>query len=390
MKKVAIGQAGGPTAVFNTSLIGFLDHCHAEVYGVLKGYQGLVEGSFIPLEGSMLKKVEQYRSVPGACLGAGRYPMTEEALEKAVNNLRLKGIDTLVFIGGNGTMWTMHQLEKKAKKIGYDLQVIGIPKTVDNDLAETDHAPGFASAARYVALSVRDISKDLEAMRNFEQVRIIETMGRNVGWLAAASGLLKASESDGPHKIYLPEETLSADQFLNDVKNLVAEFGFASIVVSEGVKLNEGKAVEKAFVNGRSVLGGISKQLSSFVQEELGLMARDELLGMNQRSSQFASSGQDRLEAYEVGKKAAHLISEDISGVMVTIERLQKSYYDYQFGTALLQKVAAGGERSLPKLFRVNQQAFYRWLEPLVGRDVEPFPSMIQRREIHEKKSFRS
>lgn len=210
MRKIAVGQAGGPTAVINASLVGLINGLYenSEIYAVMNGYQGVVEEDLERLEGPLYDWVRQHKDVPGCCLGSGRYPFTPELIYKAVLNLKKHGIHTLVFIGGNGTMAALHKMSEIAQSITYDLQVIGVPKTVDNDLSGTDHAPGFASASRYTALNVRDVSKDLEAMRNFEQVRIIETMGRNAGWLAFASGYYKNSELDGPHFIYLPAVAL--------------------------------------------------------------------------------------------------------------------------------------------------------------------------------------
>ncbi|HEX6923473.1 MAG TPA: diphosphate--fructose-6-phosphate 1-phosphotransferase, partial [Bacillales bacterium] len=370
MRKIAIGQAGGPTAVINTSLAGFLDTVQADVYGVLDGFQGLVEGNIVKITEDIKRKVDQHRDVPGACLGAGRYQMSDDQKVKALRQLQERDIHTLVFIGGDGTMSALCQLSQTAHYIGYELQVVGIPKTVDNDLAETDHSPGFASAARYVALAVRDISKDLEAMRNFEQVRIIETMGRNVGWLAAASGLLKNHETDGPHAIYFPEQVLTAENFLKNTNDLVQKFGFVSIVVSEGVTIQERPSVEKAIVNGRKVLGGVSTQLAQLVHDELGLMARDELLGMNQRASQLASSSQDRREAYDVGKKAALLVEEGISKVMVAINRTSQTDYQYRLSAVSLEKVVGGAERHLPNHYIKDLDQYYQWLRPLVGFDL--------------------
>lgn len=391
MRKVVIGQAGGPTAVINASLVGFLENVEdTNVYGAIKGFQGLVEDDLVHIKGDLLKRIKLYHSIPGACLGAGRYNMDEEAMGKAVDNLKCQGINTLVFIGGNGTMWALHQLSKRAQYIGYDLQVIGIPKTVDNDIVLTDHAPGFGSAARYVATSVRDISKDLESMSNFEQVRIIETMGRNVGWLAASSGYLKNSDYDGPHKIYLPEQILYSHTFLKDVKDIVKDVGFATIVVSEGVHLDEHAVVEKAIVNGRKVLGGIAEELANIVQKELGLIARNEQLGMNQRSNQFSVSLQDRKEAYEVGKQAAVYMQNDLFNIMVAINRSEANDYSFQLHSVTLDKVGEGGERHFDEMFIKNPKHYYQWLTPLVGADIEPFPTMITRRETNEKQFNRS
>ncbi|WP_226654974.1 diphosphate--fructose-6-phosphate 1-phosphotransferase [Pseudalkalibacillus hwajinpoensis] len=366
MKKIAIGQAGGPTAVLNESLVGFLEQIDQEVTGILQGFQGLVEGRFIDMGPSVRNRARASRNVSGAWLGAGRYTMSETDMARAVENLKVAQIDTLVFIGGNGTMWTLQALSKMASRMNVDLQVIGIPKTVDNDLAETDHAPGFGSAARYVAHATRDMSKDLEAMQNFEQVRIIETMGRNVGWLAAASGLLKVHENEGPHFICLPEQKHDAVGLVEGIRVAIKEYGFASVVVSEGVKLAGGTAVAKT-VNGREVLGGISEQLAALVEAELGVVARADILGMNQRASQLACSDQDRMEAYQAGKKAAELVGECISDVMVMFRRAAGAKYVYALDTVGLDQVVAGGERALPEWFQKAPEAYYDWLRPLIG-----------------------
>ncbi len=366
MKKIAIGQAGGPTAVLNESLAGFLDEIDQDVTGVLQGFQGLVEGQLIEINSSVRSHAKASRSASGAWLGAGRYTMSDARMAQAVENLKVAQIDTLVFIGGNGTMWTLRALSKMAAYMNVDLQVIGIPKTVDNDLAETDHAPGFGSAARYVAHATRDMSKDLEAMRNFEQVRIIETMGRNVGWLAAASGLLKVYENEGPHFICLPEQKHDAVGLVEGIRRAIKEYGFASVVVSEGVKLDGSHAVAKT-VNGREVLGGVSEQLADLVEADLGVVARANILGMNQRASQLACSDQDRMEAYQAGMKAAELVRGDTSDVMVMFRRAAGAKYVYALDTVGLDRVVAGGERALPEWFQKAPEAYYNWLRPLVG-----------------------
>lgn len=377
MKRVAIGQAGGPTSVINTSLVGFLEHINKnfELYYVENGYTGLVENCFFPLEGSFLRWVRGHKYIPGACLGAGRYEFSDDKVQLAVQNLKAKGIDVLVFIGGNGTMAALEKIGNIAQAINYDLKVVGIPKTVDNDLHGTNHAPGFGSAARYVALATRDISKDLEAMRNFEQVRIIETMGRNTGWLAAASGALKVMPQDGPHLIYVPEKPFTKEMFLLNVQETIEKFGIATVVVSEGVFFKGEKQVEKANVIGRSVLGGISQELESLVKGELDLNARAEILGMNQRCSSTAISSQDQLEAYEVGRKAAELIKMDISGVMVSIQAIYEQNYSFRLTTCQLIDVVNKGERQLPLGYIENPQSYYDWLMPLLGEGIKPFPS---------------
>lgn len=380
MEKVAIGQAGGPTAVINASLVGFLDQLtdQDEAYVIFNGFQGLVDDQIYPMTDPLSQQINSYHDVPGCCLGAGRYPIDNSNIEKVVEHLRQRDIHSLVFIGGNGTMSTLLDIQRSAQHMHYDLQVIGIPKTVDNDLYLTDHAPGFASAARYIALSTRDISKDLEAMKNFEQVRILETMGRNVGWLAASSGLFKEHDTDGPHLIYLPENHLNHESFLQEIQHTVQSLGFATVVVSEGVQLEDHEKVMLESVNGRNILGGVSQHLSYLVKKELGYVTRSEILGMNQRSAQLYVSAQDRLEAYQVGAKAFEYIQQGESEIMVAIQRQSGDTYLFELSHVALREVALK-ERTLFPEFIEDRQAFYKWLKPLIGADVEPYPPMLHR-----------
>ncbi|MGD6961245.1 diphosphate--fructose-6-phosphate 1-phosphotransferase [Fictibacillus phosphorivorans] len=387
-KRVAIGQAGGPTAVINASLVGFVETLQQEVelFGVYNGYQGLYENDIEKLDDELLGWIKSHRYVNGACLGSGRYEFTTEKIQKSLLHLKKHGIDTLVFIGGNGTMAALHKLAEQARHIHYDLQVIGIPKTVDNDLSETDHAPGFGSAARYVATAVRDISRDLCAMQNFEQVRILETMGRNSGWLAAASGLLRNGGDDGPHIVYVPERIIEPEHFLANVSEAVRSFGYATIVVAEGCKMNAtSEQVEKANVQGRTILGGISGVLEKMIKTELGVMARAEILGMNQRSSSAVISKQDQVEAFEVGREAARLVLHGETGRMVSIQRCANIDYTFSMNSCPLQVVAQGGERFLPDAFIDDPEAYYKWLRPLAGEDLQAYPTVRKRRILYEK-----
>lgn len=383
--KVAIGQAGGPTAVINSSLLSFIEEAMKdfEVYGIIDALQGLVEDWFVHIDQQAFAKAQHFREIPGAFLGSGRWSMKEADFDKCIEHLRKRDITHLVLIGGNGTMWSCMQIERKASEVGYELKVLGIPKTVDNDLSVTDHTPGYGSAARYVAMSVRDIGQDLRSMRNFEKVRVIETMGRNVGWLAAAGALLKESEEQPPHLIYLPERPFHLEQFLTDVTTTVNSVGYATVVMSEGVRDEKGRILSEITLNGTDgpkVLGGASQFLAQQVVNKLKLPARSELLGMNQRSAQFAISAQDLREAGELGKEAAILLKEGITGMMLTIQREsdELGLYKYQIGRCRFDEVA-GKEKLLPNNFidpsgtGVNQ-TFKDWLRPLVGDDIQGFP----------------
>ncbi|TDL31186.1 diphosphate--fructose-6-phosphate 1-phosphotransferase [Jeotgalibacillus sp. S-D1] len=382
MKKIAIGQAGGPTAVINTTLAGFIESVKEkyEVTFVEDGYEGLVKEKFLSGDFSMLNWVLDNRDLPGACLRSGRYPFDKKAIEKSVENLYKNKIDILVFIGGNGTMEALYKVKQEAERQGVDLQVLGLPKTVDNDLGATDHAPGFASAAKYIAQTTKDMSRDLYSMKNFEQVRVLETMGRNAGWLAAASGALKEYDEEGPHFIAIPEKAMDEKLLINSVKEALNSYGYALIVVSEGVQWKKGEQVELKQVKGRSVLGGISNEIAEFVKKELNVTTRAELLGMNQRSSSICKSRVDSYEAYQVGFKGGQLLQQDYDGYMVSIERKPTIYYTMELKPVKLENVIAEEERLMPPAFIDSPQAYYKWLTPLLGGDIPSYPPVTQRR----------
>ncbi|GGD61635.1 diphosphate--fructose-6-phosphate 1-phosphotransferase [Paenibacillus nasutitermitis] len=383
--KIAVGQAGGPTAVINASLYGFVNEAGDayEIVGILNGFQGLANNQFVTFNGALKQELRQSRDVPGAFLGSGRWTMERQDMVQAVQNLKKLDIHYLVFIGGNGTMWSCKELEETAKELHYDLAVIGIPKTVDNDLYETDHAPGFASAARYVALSVRDIGKDLQAMQNFESVRIIETMGRNVGWLTAASALLKETDAQPPHLIYTPEKSLLFHKFLNDISETVKTIGYAIVVVSEGIRDEKGQIISQLALNEQSqqqVLGGASSYLSRLISQETKLSSRSEILGMNQRCSQWSVAAQDRLEAEEIGKQAMNGIRQGLSGLMLTLLSSSELNEPYAFtiGSCPFEKVA-GLERPLPSCYLNDTgteitDSYRKWLRRIVGNDIQGYP----------------
>jgi 6-phosphofructokinase 1 len=395
--KVAVGQAGGPTAVLNASLAGFVAAAAPELHviAIECGFQGLCEDRLRDLDQSAVEQIIHYKNVPGACLGAGRWPMTAERYDRCVDHLRSRDIRLLAMIGGNGTMRACRQLELAAAKAGYPLTVVGIPKTVDNDLPDMDHSPGFGSAAKYVALSVRDIGNDLWAMRNFEQVRIIETMGRNVGWLAASSAYLKGYPEDPPHLVYLPERPFAVEMFLQDVRRVVERVGCAVVVASEGLRGAEGKVLAELTLRqeqGRQVLGGVGQYLAQQVREQLGYASRSELLGMNQRCASFAVSEQDREEAEQLGARAAEwLKGAAAESVMITLQRDHSpgQPYAFQIGHMPLGEVS-DREKPVPDEFldmtaigsnhgaAMPNAKFRKWLRPLIGDEIAAYPPLLK------------
>ncbi|RXT03744.1 diphosphate--fructose-6-phosphate 1-phosphotransferase [Ammoniphilus sp. CFH 90114] len=380
--RVAIGQAGGPTAVINTSLIYFIEEAMKSytVFGIINALQGLMENWIVEIDEEKFKELEPFRFAPGAILGSGRWSVQEDGLQLAVENLKKQEIHSLVLIGGNGTMKACQLMEETAAAMNYELQVIGIPKTVDNDLLVTDHTPGYGSAARYVASTVRDIGEDLKSMRNFENVRIVETMGRNVGWLTAASILLKESQEHPPHLIYVPETPFSIELFLQDVSKVVKDVGYALVVISEGIRDEQGQVLSQISLRegGKTVLGGASKYLADKVSGEMNLSVRAELLGMNQRCCAATVSKTDRYEAGLLGQEAVRLLDQGISGHMLTL--IKDSEGDtYRVGKCSLSDVA-GKERRMPEslLHEIEQgegALFKKWLRSLVGDDLEAYPA---------------
>ncbi|GIP31558.1 diphosphate--fructose-6-phosphate 1-phosphotransferase [Paenibacillus sp. J2TS4] len=383
--RVAIAQVGGPTAVINCSLLGFVNELREqfqgeenrlELFGVVDGMSGLCEGRFFKLD--TRHSFEWLKDQPGAALGAGRKALSQEDLLSCLESLRRHDIRALALAGGNGTMWACRSIEQAAKELGYELQVIGIPKTVDNDIRVTDHTPGFPSAAKFVAHAIRDIWADLQSMRNFEQVRVIETMGRNVGWLSAASGYFKEKEEDAPHLIYIPEKPFDFERMVKEVKDVYEELGCCLVVASEGLKDADGQPIRaQGIANGKKngqglqALGGIGSTIAETISKELGLACRYENLGILQRCASFAVSQQDQIEAEAVGRRAASLLLEGASGCMVTIVRLSDQPYRWDVDSAPFDEVA-GIERNFDPLDlsaggRISER-HKAWLKPFIGQ----------------------
>jgi 6-phosphofructokinase 1 len=362
--------------VLNASLFGFLEASVAdcEVYGAVNGLQGLDEDRFVSLAPAVVERHRRAAGMPGAWLGSGRWPLDEAGFDRCARNLARRGVSGLVLIGGNGTMWACLQMERAARRVGHEISVLGVPKTVDNDLAGTDHAPGFASAARYVAATVRDGGKDLESMRNFESVRVLETMGRNAGWLAMSAGFLKERPEDPPHLTYIPEHDFDRDAFLGEVEVTYRAYGYAVVVVSEGLLSRADAPLSSP------VLGGVAPELASLVAEELGLAARGEVLGMAQRSCALAVSPVDRREARMLGREAARMLRDGRSGMMPGLARRSSSPYEVEIREVALDSVA-GVERPLPEEWTVAPgvvcEGFREWLSPLVGEDLAGYPPNI-------------
>jgi len=386
--KAVVGQSGGPTAVINSSLVGVVQEAlkHSEIeaiYGAINGIKGVLEEEFVDLGQEPAEVLEGLRRTPGAALGSIRYKVKEGDYERILQVFKAHNIRYFFYIGGNDSMDTAMKLDSLAKETGYELRVIGIPKTIDNDLAYTDHCPGYGSAARFVAMAVRDSGWDTRAMRVNSPVKIVEIMGRNAGWLAGAAALAKEREDDPPHLIYVPERPLSKDKLLRDVEEAYRRYGYVVIALSEGVVNEKGEpfggefAPKEVDAFGHVLKGGASDAAASLIKAELGLSTRIDKPNYLYRSFSLAVSEVDREEAYEVGKAAVLAALAGETGKMVTLIREPGPVYRSTTGLVELEKVA-NVERYLPDGF-INgdgnfvTEAFIEYARPLIGGDLPPY-----------------
>jgi len=377
-ENLLIVHGGGPTPVINASLAGVINEAkkHSEIqniYGAVGGIKGLLEERIIDLGHQPQKKLDQLPFTPGSAIGTCRYKLREDDYPKLLQMLKKYNIGYFLCTGGNDTMDTCNKVHKMEKD--FELRIMGIPKTIDNDLALTDHSPGFGSAAKYVAISVDEVGRDVEALNI--HVCIIETMGRNAGWLAASSLLARKREGDAPHLIYLPERGFSEEEFLDDVDNLFSKRGGIVVVVSEGLKDENGIPLvspkHKSDIDGfgHALPGNVSHYLADLVSEKLGIRARSEKPGLLGRVSMALQSEVDRKEAIEVGKFAVRAAVEGKSGFMVGLKRVSNSPYKCELELFPLDEVA-NVEKKVPKIY-INERGndvkenFIAYCQPLVG-----------------------
>ncbi|MGI6286533.1 diphosphate--fructose-6-phosphate 1-phosphotransferase [Neomoorella humiferrea] len=381
-KSLFVAQSGGPTSVINSTLAGIVAEAGYQpqvgrVYGLFHGLEGALRGEFVELSNLRRDELDKLRHTPAAILGGSRYPLTDEDILKVIKFLKANDCHYFLFIGGNGTMDTCLRMQDMCRQENVAIEVVGVPKTVDNDLEVTDHAPGYGSAARYVALSVRDQVLDLQAMRRFEQVRIIETMGRMVGWLAAAS-FLATDPTATINPLFIPEVPIDEDEFIAHIEKVYKKQGYVLAVIGEGLRNKKGEPMGDIPFAGMSDSGchavrtGAAEYLARLVNERLGVRARAQILGMNQRSFAACVSLVDEEEAYRVGRAAVRLAVAEGGGQMVTLVR-QGDYSETGFTP--LERVA-GIEKQLPLNYydRVNKRVtpeFVEWIKPLVG-EIEP------------------
>lgn len=345
-----VGQSGGPTAVINGSLYGVVSEGLAnpaigQVIGMVNGIEGFLNGRMMPME--PLKEsgeLEYVRTTPGSFLGSCRYKLPEDLNDpvypKLFEKFEENQIGYFFYIGGNDSMDTVSKLSRYAATIGSDIKIIGVPKTIDNDLVETDHTPGFASAAKYVASTVREIAIDASVYDNKQSVTIVEIMGRHAGWLTAASVLARKFEGDNPVLIYLPEVAFDQDAFIAKVQEKLQSCNNLVVCISEGI--NDGKgtficefASDVGVDNfGHKMLTGSGKYLENLVKEKLGIKVRSVELNVSQRCSSSCLSATDLNEAVDSGKYAVKAALSGETGKMITFVRSSSAPYEVDFQTA--------------------------------------------------------
>lgn len=373
-EKLLIVHGGGPTAVLNASLYGVLTQAKispriGEVYGALGGTKGLLEERFRRLDTLAENQLAQLLHTPGTVIGTSRYPLAQPDYQRMRDICRKHGFHYVLFSGGNGTMESCLQFHLVSRDMG--ITVAGIPKTVDNDITGTDHAPGFGSAARFAASACAAMNQDVRSLPI--HVSILELMGRNAGWITASTALARRREGDAPHMILLPERPFEEEVFLKEVEALYKRYGGVVVAASEGLKDEKGQhIVPPIFTLGRATYyGDVGTHLAGLVIQRLGIKARSEKPGMLGRCAVEYQSQTDREEAVQAGAEAVRCAVEGQGGVMVAFERISSEPYRMRL-TRIPLSQAALKERTMPEEFIAKNNMdvtpeFLSWARPLIG-----------------------
>lgn len=354
MRNVIVAQSGGPTAAINASLAGVIEGAMAQgfdkVYGAVHGILGVLNEDFVDLTEKVSEErfIDTLKCTPSMYLGSCRYKMKsfdddETDYKKIFEVFEKNDIAAFMYIGGNDSMDTVMKVSQYGKAHGKNVAVVGIPKTIDNDLMATDHTPGFGSAAKYIATSMLEIAHDT-FIYPIKSVTIVEVMGRDAGWLTAATCLARTEYSGAPHLIYLPETPFDTDVFIEDVKNVLKKVDNCIVAVSEGIRDAQGKYISAsgAAVDnfGHSQLSGAGKTLEYLVKEEIGIKCRSVEVNVLQRAAAHVASLTDVNEAVNLGKKAAELAAVGETSVMTIVKRESNSPYVVSYSCADIAGIA--------------------------------------------------
>lgn len=390
---VIVGQSGGPTAVINSSLVGVYktakDRGAAKVYGMRHGVQGLLEEKYVDLSEHIKSDldIELLKRTPSSFLGSCRYKLPEiwenrEIYEKIFSILNKLEIEYFFYIGGNDSMDTINKLSNYAREISSNVRFMGVPKTIDNDLAITDHTPGFGSAAKYIASTIKEIMRD-GLVYDTPSVTIVEIMGRNAGWLAGAASLANCEDCAGPDLIYLPEVPFNVDRFIRKVKEIQKDKKSLVIAVSEGIKLENGQYVceltdhiSQVDSFGHKTLNGAARYLAQKTMSEIGCKTRAIELSTLQRCASHMVSRVDITEAFQVGGAAVKAAFEGETGKMVILKRVSDDPYICVTDTCDVDKIA-NIEKKVPREW-INEEgdnvypAFKGYIKPLIQAELTP------------------
>ncbi len=390
--KAVIGQSGGPTAVINKSLVGFINEAKKrdfdEVLGARHGLEGMLNEDFVDLSSLSESQLYGISKTPAAALGSVRKKPTDKDIEKLISVFERQNIRSFYYIGGNDSAETAHLVSEGAKSIGYEMKAFHIPKTIDNDLLETDHCPGYGSAARFVAHAFQGDDAD---NRSLNGIKINVLMGRHAGWITAASTLGKATEEDGPHLVYVPEKVFDIETFIKDVKEVYESLGRCVVAVSEGVHNKEGEYFLQTYAgeagsglagkkdsHGNIQLSGsgaLGDTLTNIISENIeGARVRSDTFGYLQRSFLADISEVDAEEAERVGQYAV-VASEIEDGGSVILKRQLSEKYHCEVGLVGLEKVAKN-TKAMPNDFLDKDKPyvtneFFEYAMPLTG-GIEP------------------
>ncbi len=412
---VLIAQSGGPTTAINASVCGAIQEAMASgkfgrVFGAVNGVLGVLREELFDISAEKRETIDALKRTPAAAIGSCRYKLKSlddnaADYERILAVFKAHDIHYFFYAGGNDSMDTADKINKLAAQTGYELVCMGIPKTIDNDLAFTDHCPGYGSVAKYIATCAMEAGKDTEALYTTDTCTILEVMGRNAGWIAASSGLAARCPEDAPHLIYMPEVVFSWEKLVSDVKEVYRHLGRVFIVVGEGLKDEKGDYITAdsgAFARdsfGHTQLGGVADMLKVVIEREVGIKVRWNKPGTNQRSAMHFASLTDINEAYMCGKMAVRYALAGENGKMVTLVRENTSDGSYKCttGMALLSDVA-NGEKKLPREY-INAadnnitDAMRDYVRPLVmgeapvtmGRDGLPVYMRFEKKLIDKK-----
>ncbi len=412
-KNILYAQSGGVTPVINATACGVIETARAnsdrigKVYAGKDGIIGILREELIDTSKERKTNIAALRYTPGGAFGSCRYKLksfeeSKREYERLIAVLKAHDIGYFFYNGGGDSADTAYKVSQISKKMGFPVQCIGVPKTIDNDLPVTDNSPGFGSVAKYVAVSIMEASLDVESMSSSStRVFILEVMGRHAGWIAAAGGLAAREEGDPPHVILFPEVPFRQREFVKKVKQAVENYGYCSVVVSEGVRNSRGQFLADAGLRdafGHAQLGGVAPVVAEIVRAKLGYKVHWAVADYLQRSARHVASKTDVDQAYAVGEAAVKFALEGKTGVMPVIKRISNNPYRWKISEASLGRVA-NREKKMPKSY-ITMDGFgitpaaRRYLEPLIrGEDYPPYdrhglPKYVRLRNVLVKKKL--